>query len=141
MGVDVACTTAGTVGTGTDIVPVARLSRLVDEGGDRFLERWFTAGEIAYCMTKSVPAMHFAARLAAKEAVVKALRAPGDGPVPWRSIEVGHDATGAPTVRLSGRVSEVAARRGVGMVHVSLSHCDDFAVAVAVAVAGVPAAP
>ncbi|MET0739058.1 MAG: holo-ACP synthase [Acidimicrobiales bacterium] len=122
-----------TFGTGTDIVPVRRVADLIARGGDRFLERWFTAAEIAYCSSKAVPALHFAARLAAKEAVVKALRSPGDGPVPWSSIEIGHDDAGAPTVRLAGRVLAVAVRHGVGPIHVSLSHCDDFAVAVAVA--------
>lgn len=122
-----------TVGTGTDIVSVARVAGLIETGGTRFLQRWFTAGEIAYCSSRAAPALHFAARLAAKEAVVKALRAPGDGPIPWRSIEIGHDGAGAPTVTLSDRVLETATRVGAGPLHVSLSHCDEFAVAVVVA--------
>jgi holo-[acyl-carrier protein] synthase len=122
-----------TAGAGTDIVSVPRVARLIDEHGDRFLDRWFTPDEIAYCRARAQPSLHFAARLAAKEAVVKAVRSSGDGPIPWRSIEIGHDAHGAPTVRLSGRILEEAARGGVGAIVVSLSHCAEFATAVAIA--------
>jgi holo-[acyl-carrier protein] synthase len=122
-----------TVGAGTDIVSVPRVARLIDQGGDRFLERWFTPGEIAYCSALAQPSLHFAARLAAKEAVVKALRSPGRGPIPWRSIEIVHDPAGAPTVRLSGSILEEAVRGGVGAIVVSLSHCAEFATALAIA--------
>ena len=95
---------------------VARVSGLIDRGGTRFLERWFTPDEIAYCNAKSQPTLHFAARLAAKEAVFKALHKPGDGAIPWRSIEIGHDRIGAPEVRLSGSLLEAATRDGIGGV-------------------------
>ena len=120
-------------GAGTDIVSVARVARLIEEHGTRFVERWFTADEIAYCTAKAQPSLHFAARLAAKEAVVKALRPPPDAPIPWRSIEIAHDDRGAPSVRLSGAIGETAARDGVGVVAVSLSHCQEYATAVAIA--------
>lgn len=125
-----------TVGTGTDIVSVARVEGLIETGRDRFLQRWFTEAEIVYCSSMAKPALHYAARLAAKEAVVKALRMPGDGPIAWRSIEIGHDEVGAPTVRLANGIQAAATRSGVGPIHVSLSHCDDYATAIAIAVAG-----
>jgi holo-[acyl-carrier protein] synthase len=117
---------------GTDIVGVARVARLVDEGGQEFLRRWFTPAEIAYCSAKARPSLHFAARLAAKEAVVKALRVPWDGPIPWRDIEVTHDERGAPRVRLSGRILRSAERQDVCSIEVSLSHCEEYATATAV---------
>ena len=122
-----------TAGAGTDIVSVARVSGLIDRGGTRFLQRWFTPDEIAYCNAKSQPTLHFAARLAAKEAVFKALHRPGDGAIPWRSIEIGHDRIGAPEVRLSGSLLEAATRDGIVTITVSLSHCNEFATAVAIA--------
>ena len=73
------------LGAGTDIVSVARMARLVRTGGDRFLHRWFTGAEIAYCTSMARPELHLAARMAAKEAVVKALHGPADGPVPYAS--------------------------------------------------------
>ena len=119
-------------GIGTDIVSVSRIEALMRNGGSRFLERWFTPVEIAYCTAMAVPSRHFAARLAAKEAVVKALPFPWDGPVPWRSVEIVNEERGKPVVRLSGDVLEAAWQAGVEVVRVSLSHCDEFATATAI---------
>jgi holo-[acyl-carrier protein] synthase len=116
---------------GTDIVAVSRIAALIRNGGQAFLERWFTAREIDYCSGKAVPSRHFAARLAAKEAVLKALPMPWDGPLPWRSIEILNGPRGAPVVSLSGAIFDAAARAGVGEIKVSLSHCDEYATAVA----------
>jgi holo-[acyl-carrier protein] synthase len=119
------------LGAGTDIVSVARMASLVQTGGDRFLRRWFTGAEIDYCTSMARPELHFAARMAAKEAVVKALHGPVDGPVPYASIEITRDADGVPGVALSGDVLAHAQGRGIGPIHVSMSHCDEYAVAVA----------
>jgi holo-[acyl-carrier protein] synthase len=121
-----------TGGLGTDIVAVGRIAALMRDRGAAFLERWFTAGEIDYCSSKTVPSRHFAARFAAKEAVVKALPVAWDGPLPWRSIEIVSGPRGAPSVSLSGALLGAAARAGVGDIRVSLSHCDDYATAIAV---------
>ena len=123
---------------GIDIVPVARIANLIHEHGDRFLKRWFTAAEIEYCNGKAVPSRHFAARFAAKEAVAKVLPARWEGPLPWRSIEIVNDGHGAPSVRLSGSALEVAQRAGVGDIQVSLSHCDEYATAIAITGYGQP---
>jgi holo-[acyl-carrier protein] synthase len=120
-------------GTGTDIVSVDRVSKLLDSGGERFAGRWFTPGEIAYCRGQARPAEHFAARIAAKEAVLKALRSPWDGPMRWLSIEIAKDGQGAPIVRLSGTLREEAERAGISAIHVSLSHCGEYATATAIA--------
>jgi holo-[acyl-carrier protein] synthase len=118
---------------GTDIVSVDRIDRLVRRRGNAFLDRWFTPAEIAYCMGKAHPVRHLAARFAAKEAVVKALGAPWDGPLPWRSVEVVRDSA-APDVRLTGVAEATARDAGIGAIQVSLSHCDEYATAVALAV-------
>lgn len=118
-------------GVGTDIIAVARISALIQARGTVFLQRWFTAGEIGYCAGKAVPSRHFAARFAAKEAVVKALPLAWDGPLPWRSIEIITDDHGAPSVRLYGAFRHAAANAGVGDITISLSHCDEYAAAIA----------
>jgi len=119
---------------GTDIVPVARIAALVESGGEAFLDRWFTPAEVDYCTRKAEPSRHLAARIAAKEAVSKALPVAWDGPLPWRSIEiVSGPQGGRPSVRLSGELRAAADRAGVREVKVSLSHCDDYATAVALA--------
>lgn len=118
---------------GTDIVSVSRVAALVEARGAAFLDRWFTPEEIDYCTGMAVPSRHFAARIAAKEAVSKALPVTWDGPLPWRSIEIGTGPRGAPSVTLSGALREAAAQAGVRGVKVSLSHCDEYATAVALA--------
>lgn len=121
-----------TGGVGTDIVEVRRITALMRDRGAAFLERWFTAGEIEYCSRKAMPPQHFAARCAAKEAVLKALPVAWNGPLPWRSIEIVNDPHGAPSVRLSGAILDAATRAGVNEISVSLSHCTEYATAVAV---------
>ena len=116
---------------GTDIVAVGRIAALIRDRRAAFLQRWFTAREIDYCSSKAVPSRHFAARLAAKEAVVKALPVAWDGPLPWRSIEITNDARGVPSVILSGAILNAATRAGVGEIKVSLSHCGEYATATA----------
>lgn len=115
-------------GIGTDLVAVARVRQLMADGGLRFLTRWFTAGEVTYCQAKAHPERHFAARLAAKESVVKALRRPGDGPVPWREIEITVDEIGAPAIVLRDSLAQAVPAGACW--HVSLSHTDDQASAV-----------
>lgn len=123
-------------GVGTDIVAVDRIAALIRDHGAAFLERWFTAREIAYCSGKAVPSRHFAARFAAKEAVVKALPVVWDGPLPWRSVEISNDPGGAPSASLSGALLDVATRAGVGEIRVSVSHCDQYATAFALVADG-----
>ena len=65
------------------MVAVARIAALMRDRGAAFLERWFTARDIDYYSSTAVPSRHFAARFAAKEAVVKALPTAWDGPLPW----------------------------------------------------------
>lgn len=118
-------------GVGTDIVAVGRIEALMQDRGMAFLERWFTAREISYCSSKAVPSRHFAARLAAKEAVLKALPVAWDGPLPWRSIDIANDSRGVPSASLSGAILDAAIRAGVGEIRLSLSHSDEYAIAIA----------
>jgi phosphopantetheine--protein transferase-like protein len=121
------------VDIGTDIVSVARIAALVEARGATFLDRWFTSVEIDYCTRMAEPSRHFAARIAAKEAVSKALPLIWDGPLPWRSIEIATGPDGAPTASLSGALQDAAVKAGVRTIKVSLSHCDEYATAVALA--------
>lgn len=125
------------VGVGIDIVEVARVAEAMRRRGDRFLRRFFTPGEIAYCSESRQPATRFAARLAAKEAILKALGT-GLRAVRWTDIDIVPDALGKPTAALSGGVARLAARRGATEVHVSLSHGRDHAIAHALAIGAPP---
>jgi holo-[acyl-carrier protein] synthase len=122
------------VGIGLDVVAVARLERLL--GGttpaaraERFLDRCFTATERAYCDARRDRATRYAARFAAKEAVVKALGAPAG--VRWTDIEVSR-AEGAPQVRLAGAAEQAARQLEVDAVHLTLTHDGGVAAAAVV---------
>lgn len=77
-----------------------------------FVSKLFTLAEIAYCRTKADPAPSFAARFAAKEAVMKALGTGWDGKVNWLDIEVLSDDAGRPYLSLGGGAKELAAKKG-----------------------------
>lgn len=118
-------------GVGTDLVEVSRLRDAL-ERTPALLHRLFTPAEQARCRRNRDPMPHLAARFAAKEAVMKALGS-GMSAMAFTDIEVVSGTDGAPGVRLSGRARQVAERRGVAVVHVSLTHTGDLAQAHAVA--------
>ncbi|HQU26417.1 MAG TPA: holo-ACP synthase [Acidimicrobiales bacterium] len=119
-------------GVGVDVVDVARFA-LALERRPRIVERLFTEGERRDAKGR---AERLAARFAAKEAVMKSLGV-GLGSVPWRSIEVVKERSGQPRVVLHEAAAELAARRGVAEVLISLTHSDLSAIAFAVAEPGV----
>jgi holo-[acyl-carrier protein] synthase len=120
------------LGLGTDLIEIERIQVSMDRFGERFLERVFTAGEIAYCMRKRQPAESFAARFAAKEAGAKALGTGISRGVSWKEIEVRREMGQRPTLHFSGRAGELAKAMGVRRVQLTLSHSRSLAIAVAV---------
>lgn len=122
------------VGVGTDVADVARFARLLEHGGQRFLERWFRPTEVEWLSTKKARARHTAALFAAKEAALKAVRVPDLGPVRWREIEITHGLHGGPGVVVHGSVRELADAAGVSDFHLALWHDDRVATATVVAV-------
>jgi holo-[acyl-carrier protein] synthase len=120
------------LGLGTDLIEIERIQVSVDRFGERFLERVFTAGEIAYCMRKRQSAESFAARFAAKEAGAKALGTGISRGVSWKEIEVRREMGQRPTLHFSGRAGELAKAMGVRRVQLTLSHSRTVAIAVAV---------
>ena len=112
------------VGVGIDVVDVARFVRQVQRT-PKLLERLFGDGE------RGLPAESLAARFAAKEAVAKALGAPGD--LRWHDAEVCVGEHGRPHLEIRGTVAGRAAQLGVTAWHVSLSHDGGIASAVVIA--------
>lgn len=121
------------LGAGVDLLEVERVRREIRRGGAAFEAGVFTPAEIAYCRGKRYPARHFAARFAAKEAVLKALGMGGLDLSVWRLVEIGRGRTGRPEVRLHGRVRAFARGRKVRRIAASLSHTGGMAAAWAVA--------
>lgn len=120
------------VGVGLDIVDVARIRKMAEEYGDRFLRRVFNDDEIEYCMKFSDPFPHLAARWAAKEAVTKALGTGFSQGVTWKSVCVINAPSGEPMALLTGTAKKLAASLKVKKIWLSLSHTRDYAAAVAV---------
>ena len=117
------------IGTGIDIVEVARIEQLLTRQGKKFLGRVFTKAEAEHCMSKARPAVHLAARFAAKEAVAKALGTGFSRGVRMRDIEVVAADKGPPRARLHGAAARRYDALGGGGILLSLSHTGEYAVA------------
>jgi holo-[acyl-carrier protein] synthase len=121
------------LGLGVDIVEIDRMRHMIETTGERLIQRIFTEGEARYALAHADPAMHFAARAAAKEATYKALSGnPLARAVGWREIEVCLRKDGAPYLELHGRAKERATELGVTRIMISLTHSKVAAVAVVV---------
>ena len=128
------------IGIGLDLVEVSRVRDLLERHGERFKQRTFTAGEIAYCDRCADPAIHYAARFAAKEAAAKALGTGFAEGVSWQDVEVVRAENGAPSLVMHGGASALAKGKGVAVALVSLTHTKDAAGAQVVLSGGARAA-
>jgi len=124
-------TIVGVLGVGTDLVEVDRF-RLAMKRRKKLGERLFSDDERAYAERHRDPAPRLAARFAAKEAVMKALGV-GLGAFKLRDVEVARRRSGAPQLVLRGKAAALAEDQGVTGWHLSLTHTDSMAMAVAVA--------
>jgi holo-[acyl-carrier protein] synthase len=124
------------VRVGTDVESVDEVAASLVRYGDRYTRRLFTEAEIETCgprVESSAP--RYAARFAAKEAVIKLL-APTDSIPRWRSIEIRSEPGGAPGVVLHDEAAELALQRGVTHIALSMSHAGGMGLATVVALAG-----
>ena len=119
------------VGVGTDLVDLDRF-RQAAERTPGILTRYFTEDERSYAERRNDPTERYAARFAAKEAVMKALGV-GLGACELAEIEVVRQDSGAPDLVLHGKAAALAAERGVTAWHLSLTHTDTAAHAIAIA--------
>ena len=115
------------VGMGCDIIEIERIARAIKS--ESFIRRVFTAEEAAYCQRRGQQAAAcFAARFAAKEAVLKALGT-GLREGSLQEIAVDNDGLGKPLVQLSGHFAMLAKQLGVKNIQISLSHSRELATA------------
>jgi holo-[acyl-carrier protein] synthase len=119
------------IGLGADIIEVERVRGVLDRQGARFLQRVFTEEEQAYCSGMKYPHKHYAARFAAKEAVSKCFGTGIGAELGWRSISIYHGERHQPLVRLDEKATALLREVGATHVHVSLSHTETMAMAVA----------
>ena len=122
-------------GIGIDVVEVERIASAIQRHGEPFLAKMFTPAERIYCESRKNPAMHYAARFAAKEAVSKALGTGIGGQAGWLELEITRDPSGAPKLLLQGNAAEFAKQNGITEIQISLTHARDYAAANAIAIA------
>ena len=114
-------------GIGIDLIEVGRIERQIAKDGE-FVERMFSPEEILYCHAKRFRAQHYAARFAAKEALLKALGCGLSGGIGWKDISVENDPAGKPVIRLSGKAEKQFGSMKGRRVHLTMSHTREWAV-------------
>ncbi len=121
------------VGHGIDIVETARIRRMLDEHGERFLDRCFTPREQAYCAASPRRRdERLTGRFAAKEAVLKVLGTGWRGGIAWTDIEILPEPSGQPRITLTGESARIATTLGINRWHLSISHIETHATASAI---------
>ena len=117
--------------TGVDIIEIERVKQSIEETDGKFCDRVYTEKEIQYCESKKAQKyQHYAARFAAKEAVLKAISQLLESKfdIEWKQIEVLNDEDGRPYVNLLKQDIPVTD------IDISISHCKTYAVASVVVV-------
>ncbi len=117
------------VSVGIDIIEVYRIRETLSRT-PRFTERVFTKNERAYCDAKgAASAQSYAARFAAKEAFLKALKTGWRGKITWHDIEIVSDENGVPSLEIRGEARKILDNLEANQIHLSLSHTTEHAVA------------
>jgi holo-[acyl-carrier protein] synthase len=112
------------IGVGTDIADINRIGRMIEQHGDRVIEKLFTEPEIVYCKGMANPAIHFAGRWAAKEAFFKALPESIQKWCTWKTFQiVARDGKRKPMIEIiDSGLGNALAREGINSIHHSISH-------------------
>ncbi len=119
-------------GIGIDVVEVERVESSIAEYGERFVNRVFTGAEKEYCEAQKRPAIHYAARFAAKEAIAKAFGTGIGKELAWLDMEIRRHKSGQPEVFLSGEGQDFYKTNGLTQIKISLTHAQHYAAANAV---------
>ena len=119
-------------GLGVDSIELARIERVYNEYGTRFLNRVYAPVEQAYALRYKDPVPRLAARFAAKEACMKALGTGWSNGVRWRDIVVANAPSGKPEIQLYGKAREFAELQSVSRIHVTISHSREQATVVVI---------
>lgn len=112
------------LGIGIDIIEIDRIKDSIEKFGDRFINKIFTPNEIAYCKSKANSYQHYAARFAAKEAISKAIGTGWNNEFHWKDIEISNESSGAPLVKLSGKMEKILV--GNKALKITMSHSHNY---------------
>jgi holo-[acyl-carrier protein] synthase len=116
------------LGLGLDATEISRIQYMLERYGQRFRDRVYTPGEIAYCERRRNSAASFAARFAAKEAGMKALGTGRALGVLWRDVEVVR-VMGPPQLHFHGDAARRFAALGGTRALLTITHSGHLALA------------
>jgi holo-[acyl-carrier protein] synthase len=119
-------------GIGTDFVEVSRIDKILQRWGDLFIGKVYTINEIDYCKNKAFPAMHYAARFAAKESFLKSLGMGLGMGVKLKEIEVINNPEGCPILKIHERIKDNLDKLGITAMHISMTHTREHAHAIVI---------
>lgn len=119
-------------GIGTDFVEVSRLEKILQRWGDRFIGKVYSQNEINYCQNKAFPAMHYAARFAAKESFLKSLGIGLGMGVKLKEIEVINNPQGYPVLKIHEKIKDNLDKLGITAIHISITHTREHAHAIVI---------
>jgi len=122
-------TGAKILGLGNDIIEISRIHQSIERHGAHFLDRLFTKQEQDFCYKFQDPIPHFAGRFAAKEACAKAFGTGFGKELSWLDLEILGDDLGKPIIHIRGALK---IKLGNATLHLSISHCKDYATAVVI---------
>jgi holo-[acyl-carrier protein] synthase len=120
------------LGTGIDLIEVARIASSFERFGERFVNRVLLPAEIAYCLSHKNPAPFLAARFAAKEAISKAFGTGIGAQLGWQDMEIRRKESGEPFVVLHGKGADLFKARAAQRLLISLTHTENYAAATAI---------
>lgn len=123
------------IGHGLDLVECARIAKVFENHGARFLNRVLTPAEQERARQFKDPIPFIAGRFAAKESILKMIGAGWRGGIAWTDMEILPDALGRPVVNLTGETARLAAQLGIQRVLLSITHTDQQAAASAIGIA------
>ncbi len=129
------------VGHGIDLIECARIAKVLERHGQRFLDRILTQAEQQRARQFNDPIPFIAGRFAAKEAILKVIGTGWRGNIAWTDMEILLDALGRPVVSLAGETARQAERLGIHRVLLSITHTSEIAAASAIGLSGEGEAP
>ncbi len=119
------------LGIGIDLVETTRIEKILKKHYFRFLNRVFTPEERIWLTSFRSPVQRVAALFAAKEACSKALGTGLRG-VSWQEMEIFHESSGKPGLKLHGKALKRFQELGGQKIHLSLSHERQYATAIVI---------
>jgi len=123
------------LGHGLDLVECARIAQVLQDHGQRFLDRVLTPAEQERVKQFKNPTPFIAGRWAAKEAILKMIGTGWRGGIAWTDMEILPHALGRPVVTLTGETARLAGQLGIRRILLSITHTEHHAAASAIGTA------